>query len=138
MECKIVGNLRFTSTSEINFRKPCKISDFSKKVVIIAWRQWKLCFIGQNYYIMEFNSIIRGHHIYKEIWNHFVGEELQCKIEHGNVHNIYAVAVIREDIVVGHLPRNISTPCIFCAKVGLYHVLLMELDNIQLTSSREA
>ena len=107
--------------------------------MINTWRQWKLYFIGRNYYIMEFNSIIRGHHIYKEIWNPFVGEELQCKIEHGNAHDIYTVAVIREDIVVGHLPRNISTPChLFYTKVGLYHVLLMELDDIQLTSSREA
>ena len=69
---------------------------------------------------MEFNSIVRGHHIYKETWNPFVGEELQCKIEHGNVHDIYAVAVIREDIVVGHLPRNISTPChLFLRKGGI-------------------
>ena len=50
----------------------------------------------------------------------FVGEELQCKIEHGNVHDIYVVAVIREDIVVGHLPRNISTPChLFLHKGGI-------------------
>ena len=60
---------------------------------------------------MELNSAIRGHHVYKEIWNPFIGEELQCKMEHGNVHDMYAVAVTREDIVVGHLPRNISTPC---------------------------
>ena len=68
---------------------------------------------------MEFNSVIRSHHIYKEIWNPFLGEELQCKMEHGNVHDIYAVAVTRNDIVVGHLPRNISTPChLFLRKGG--------------------
>ena len=49
-----------------------------------------------------------------------MGKELQCKIEHGNVHDIYAVAVIQEDIVVGHLPRNISTPChLFLCKGGV-------------------
>ena len=32
-------------------------------------------------------------------------------MEHGNIHDIYAVAVTREDTVIGHLPRNISTPC---------------------------
>ena len=42
-------------------------------------------------------------------------------MEYGNVHDIYAVAVTRgEDIVVGHLPRNISTPChLFLRKVGI-------------------
>ena len=68
---------------------------------------------------MELNCVIRGHHIYKEIWNPFIGEELQCKMEHGNIHDIYAVAVTREDIVVGHLPRHISTPChLFLRKGG--------------------
>ena len=47
---------------------------------------------------MEFDSAIRGHHIYKEIWSPVVGEELQCKMEHGNIHDIYAVAVTREDM----------------------------------------
>ena len=69
---------------------------------------------------MEFNSIITGHHIYKEIWNPFVGEELQCMVEYENVHDIYAVAVIHEDIVVGCLPRNIFTPChLFLSKGGI-------------------
>ena len=72
---------------------------------------------------MEFDS---GHHIYKEIWpNPNIGEQLHCKMEHGNIHDMYAVARVvavtrdREDIVVGHLPRNISTPChLFLRKGG--------------------
>ena len=71
---------------------------------------------------MEFHSAIRGYHIYKEIWpNPNIGEQLNCKMEHGNIHDMYAVAVTRdqEDIVVGHLPRNISTPChLFLRKGG--------------------
>ena len=50
---------------------------------------------------MEFDSAIRGHHIYKEIWpNPNIGEQLHCKMEHGNTHDMYAVAVTRnrEDI----------------------------------------
>ena len=51
--------------------------------------------------------------------NPFVGEELQCKMEHGNVHDIYAVAVT-QDVVVGHLLRNISIPChLFLHKGGI-------------------
>ena len=71
---------------------------------------------------MEFHSAIRGHHIYKEIWpNPNIGEQLHRKMEHGNIHDMYAVAVTRdgEDIVIGHLPRNISTPChLFLRKGG--------------------
>ena len=81
---------------------------------------------------MEFHSAIRGHHIYKEIWpNPNIGEQLHCKMENGNIHNMYAVAVTRdrEDIVVGHLPRNISTPChLFLRKVAIYRVLMEQGD----------
>ena len=71
---------------------------------------------------MEFDSAIRGHHIYKEIWpNPNIGEQLYCKMENGNIHDMYTMGVTRdrEDIVVGHLPRNISTPChLFLRKGG--------------------
>ena len=40
-----------------------------------------------------------------------MGEQLQCQEEYGNPHDMYAVSVIRDDVIVGHLPRNISTPC---------------------------
>ena len=40
-----------------------------------------------------------------------MGERLQCQEEYGNPHDMYAVSVIRDDFIVGHLPRNISTPC---------------------------
>ena len=64
-----------------------------------------------------------------------LGEELQCKMKHGNIHNnqLYSFAV--EDIIVRHLPRNISTPChLFLHKVVLYCVLilLMDLGDTQL------
>ena len=59
------------------------------------------------------DSVIRGHHIYKDIWTSFVGEELQCQREVGNIHDIYAVSVVktirRRDTIVGHLPGQIST-----------------------------
>ena len=31
------------------------------------------------------DSVIRGHHVYKYIWSSVVGEELECRIETGNV-----------------------------------------------------
>ena len=60
------------------------------------------------------NSVVRGHRLYKEIRNLYVGEELQCKMEHGNIHNIAICHFSnRENVVVGHLPRSISMPCLW-------------------------
>ena len=36
---------------------------------------------------------------------------LQCQEEYGSPHNMYAVSMIRDDVIVGHLPCNISTLC---------------------------
>ena len=66
------------------------------------------------------NSVVRGHHIYKDIWSSVHGEELHCKREIGNVHDLYAVSVIKHETgIVGHLPKQISTPChLFLRKGG--------------------
>ena len=40
-----------------------------------------------------------------------MGERLQCQEEYGNPHDMYAVSVICDDVIVGHLTHNISTPC---------------------------
>ena len=39
------------------------------------------------------------------------GEELPCKRETGNDKDRYAVAVMRGDTIVGHVPRKISAAC---------------------------
>ena len=51
---------------------------------------------------------MRGYHIYKEEWEAAVGEELKCEREKNNAKDPYAVAVLRENVIVGHLPRKIS------------------------------
>ena len=42
-------------------------------------------------FLMEF--VTCRHHVYKYImlWSRVVGEELECQIETGNVHDLYAV-----------------------------------------------
>ena len=43
------------------------------------------------------NSVIRGFHVYKDIWENPVpGEELLCQCEVGNSHNALSVAVLKE------------------------------------------
>ena len=65
------------------------------------------------------NSVVRGHHIYKDIWSSVHGEELHCKHEISNVHDLYAVSVIKHRMgIVGHLPKRISTPCHLILRKG--------------------
>ena len=39
-------------------------------------------------------SVIRGHHIYKTIWTPEIGEILRCEQETGNTEDSYAVSVV--------------------------------------------
>ena len=56
----------------------------------------------------EFDSAVRGFHQYQSIWTPVVGEELPCKREAGNSYDLFAVAVMKDHVVVGHLPRKLS------------------------------
>ena len=65
-------------------------------------------------------TVIRGHHVYKDIWTPYPGEILTCKEELGNIHDLYAVAVRRpgDEITVGHVPQTITTVCYLLLKCG--------------------
>lgn len=56
-------------------------------------------------------SSVRGHHIYKDLWTPTIGEELQTVQELDNHHDPFAVAVVKEGVTVGHIPRDISRVC---------------------------
>ena len=65
-----------------------------------------------NLYVME--SVVRGHHVYKRIWTPRVGEQLQLKHEEDNSNDVRAVAIAKDGIIVGHLPRELArTVCFF-------------------------
>ena len=65
----------------------------------------------------EVNSCVRGHHIYKNIWTPYIGEYLNCEKEANNPEDPYAVAMMKDQLVVGHIPRKISAACsLFLAK----------------------
>ena len=55
--------------------------------------------------------MVRGYHIYKEIWDAVVGQEFPCKRKDGNRVNPFTVAVVRGGIVIGHVPGKISSIC---------------------------
>ena len=48
-------------------------------------------------------SVIRGHHVFKDVWTPRVGEILRIGKEAGNTHDQRAVAVLKADrTIVGH------------------------------------
>ena len=66
------------------------------------------------------DTVIRGHHVYKEIWTPSIGEVLRCEKEEGNSHDLYAVAMKKGDSIVGHVPHAISTLCnLFLSRGGI-------------------
>ncbi len=60
----------------------------------------------------SWDSMIRGYHIYRSVWEAANGEELKCVREVGNRKDPYAVAVVKNsELTVGHIPRRISSLC---------------------------
>ena len=53
------------------------------------------------------DSCVRDYHVYNDIWEASVGEELPCHHEDGNPTDLYAVAIKRSGMIVGHIPRKI-------------------------------
>lgn len=56
-------------------------------------------------------AMVRGYHAYKDIWTAVHGEELLCQREDGNRVDAFAVAVVKDETVVGHVPKKISSVC---------------------------
>ena len=51
-------------------------------------------------------SVICGHHIYKQIWRLLVGKILTLEREKGNNHDKFAVSLLKHATVLGHVPRE--------------------------------
>ena len=57
-------------------------------------------------YTME--SVIRGHHVYKRIWQPRLGEQLALEREDGNSSDRHAISVMKDSAIVGHVPQELS------------------------------
>lgn len=58
--------------------------------------------------VLEINSYIRGYHAYMNIWIPTIGEALLVKPEPTNAKDKTAVAVLKDDVIVGHVPHNLA------------------------------
>ena len=56
--------------------------------------------------ILDFNSVICGHHVYKDVWTPFIGEELTVQPDNDNEDDDYAVGVLKDGAVVGHVTNR--------------------------------
>ena len=65
-------------------------------------------------------AMVRGHHVYQDIWTAVIGEEFPCKREAGNSFDPFAVAVTRGDTntVIGHEGYHLFAPS-FCDRKAL-------------------
>ena len=57
------------------------------------------------------NSVVRGYHVYESVWHAVVGDQLDCAREPGNCLDTFVVAIIKDDVTVGHVPRSILPIC---------------------------
>ena len=53
------------------------------------------------------SSFVRGYHEYQHLWTPSIGEVLVVKQMRDNCHDKHTVAVIKDDITVGHVQRGI-------------------------------
>ena len=68
----------------------------------IAGKQFTVC------YKTKVTSINRGHHVYKEVWDATIGEMLEAA---SREYDKYAVGLCKRDLLVGHIPIEISSLC---------------------------
>ena len=53
-------------------------------------------------------SVIRGHHVYKDYWSPFSGEHLAVKHKDSNNHDRHAVCLLKGNDTVGHIHHKLS------------------------------
>lgn len=71
--------------------------------------------------------------MYKDIRDNHLGEELACRHERNNIHDFFAVGVIKSDVIVCHMPRGISAACyVFLGQAGsTISCKVTDLENIR-------
>ena len=54
-------------------------------------------------------SVVRGHHVFKEVWDPRIGDQFCLQIEEFNRYDCYAVAIVVDEKTVGHVPNYSTT-----------------------------
>ena len=64
--------------------------------------------VTDSLHVLEIPSYVRGYHAYKDNWNPVVGKTLVLRREPTNMVDKHAVAVVKDSVVVGHIPYNLA------------------------------
>ena len=67
--------------------------------------------------VHEMESCIRGYHNYKDVWVTMIGD-LSYEREPLNHVDRYIVAVLKDDTIIRHIPKNIGIYSLFIARGG--------------------
>ena len=70
------------------------------------------------YFQVSIQSVVRGFHVYQTVWTPTINAEHATLQEHGNPEDNYAVAVMNGDVIVGHVPRELSQTFWFFSERG--------------------
>ena len=57
---------------------------------------------------MELNSHIAGFHVYKTVWEPYVGDQLQSEMEPTNAVDKYSVCVKKDNNIIAHIEKGRS------------------------------
>ena len=76
----------------------------------------------------QFTSYITGYYYYRHRWTPYISQELTTMCEMDNTYDKFAVSVHSNDMIVGHVPREVSQQFTTVLKSG---------GNIQVKVTRE-
>ena len=99
------------SSSQYKAKKEDEMSsnelNFSDILLQDIERPIPLCIVKEKRYF--FNSFVRGYHAYKDSWDPKAGDEnLELVSKEDNEHDDFSVAIKFEDLIVGHVTKNLS------------------------------
>ena len=60
--------------------------------------------LGAEFQVFEIHSYIRGYHVFKDVWTPTIGEILHVQLEPTNDVDWNALALLKENVTVGHVP----------------------------------
>ena len=69
---------------------------------------------------LVFSAVVRGFHVYRDVWKPLENEELECLFERHNLFDMFAIKTCRLEggQIVGYLLREISRPIKFLLDRG--------------------
>ena len=73
---------------------------------------------AKEFWWFSTESVIRGHHIYKDVRTPVIDQEMICQRELGNLRDPFAVSLVKGTTIVGHVPRKISVICLMFLQTG--------------------